>query len=214
VSLTFLILGMLGLAVAILEAVTIVTSYVRHLPSMDQAGAALGLYFLIGWIAPVAAALVTVGAVPLRLREQAAGRPVRPELAISHALAVLGLLLAAFTALFAFEVVRDLIPLDTAHRIYWEGLIGYLLYAAFLIALSSNVLGLAAALRRGLPAFGGGGPRWLVPLLAMLAPVPLLTSAALMIAGVPSTGPLWTATLVWAVVTLRAESRADPAPAS
>lgn len=202
-------LATLGSAALCLE---IRISYLRHLNTGDQAGFALGVFFLISWFLPVAAAALVIGAILLPLSR--AGQDHHPK--PGRGIVVVLMACAAF-----FLVCGVALEVPT----WWPsnrsaGDWTHHAFAATIVAFAANVLACALAARMELR--GGGGGRWLSGVMLATSAVVLVQIAAFVHESIQEgfllvylpfiTGPslIWIAALLRSAWLLRRARSASP----
>ena len=158
----WLLAGSLGVLGCAAEGVEDILAYLRHRESGDQAGAALGMFFLIIWFLPGTAAALLLGVVPARAT---LAEPSHPPDPVQRGFALLFRTGAVFFLglgglYWAFE-------LGPSAGMRYEGEIGtllfYSLYLAALIAFATLLWGCAAVVLR--PAGAARSPWFATALL-------------------------------------------------
>jgi hypothetical protein len=169
---------------------------VRHLDTGDQAGFALGTFFLVGWFLPIAAVLLLVGAI--------GGSPsAAPGAALWRRLEMAALILAAGLFLaYGMWMVLTFWPAGTTHPGSRSD--GALL--ATVLAFSLNALACAAAIR---PGSAPGKRPGLVGAVLAVAAIVIFEMSAFLTSGITGgmlamhvpfvVGPtlLWIGALLW-----------------
>jgi hypothetical protein len=178
-------------ALAVLNA----QGYVRHLDTGDQAGFALGTFFLVGWFLPVAAVLLLVGAIGTASpKTQQEGRLWR---GFEMAALIAG---AAFFLAYGLWMALTFRPSSPSEAESLSGAAGMAALAAF----SLNSVACALAVRPG-----AGAGRGLSGLFLAISAVAAFEMVAFIASGVSSgmlaihlpfmVGPtlVWIAALLW-----------------
>jgi hypothetical protein len=179
---------MLALSGCVALALLNVAGYVRHLDSGDQAGFALGTFFLVGWFLPIAAVMLMVGAVWVA--------PPQQESRLQRGIAMTALIAGAgFFLAYALWMAVTLWPSHpTGH--------GLRLSTATILAFSFNVFACALAVRLG----SAPPPPWLSGILLVIPVIGIVPTAAFVLNGIRKEGLLVAhlpfmlgPTLVWVV---------------
>jgi hypothetical protein len=173
-----------------------VTGYLRHLDTGDQAGFALGTFFLVAWFLPIAAVLLLVGSIG-----GSPSAPPRPGLLRGLEMAALVAGAGLFLA-YGMWMIRTFWPSGTTHPGYRSdgGCI------AAILAFSLNALACAFAIR---PGSASGRRPWLAGVTLAVAAIVILEMSAFLTSGITGgmlalhipfvVGPtlVWIAALLW-----------------